>query len=221
MSDTRSTPRREFLGTLATTAVALTGVAACAPAAAAVQAAAPTPAGAGQAARPVSNWDDSWFAKLTAPHKAVFDSANFGDGLAIDHATRYLNAMKEVWGGEPQAVVVIRHTAIPMAFNDAMWTKYKIGDAMKINDRGGAPATRNPYTAQLESFVRGGGILLGCDLATRARAGSLAASAGVDRNTAYADIKANLVTGMILQPNGIYAFHRAQEAGCTGMQSTM
>jgi hypothetical protein len=31
----------------------------------------------------------------------------------------------------------------------------------------------------------------------------------------YEELKANLISGVILQPSGIYAVHRAQEAGCS------
>jgi intracellular sulfur oxidation DsrE/DsrF family protein len=33
-------------------------------------------------------------------------------------------------------------------------------------------------------------------------------------------LKANLIPGVILQPSGVYAAHRAQEAGCTYIRST-
>jgi hypothetical protein len=36
-----------------------------------------------------------------------------------------------------------------------------------------------------------------------------------DQRAIYEELKANLVPGVILQPSGIYAVHRAQEAGCT------
>ena len=36
----------------------------------------------------------------------------------------------------------------------------------------------------------------------------------------FEELKANLVPGMILQPNGVYAVLRAQEAGCAFMRST-
>jgi len=36
-----------------------------------------------------------------------------------------------------------------------------------------------------------------------------------DWHTVYGELKANLVPGVILQPTGVYAVHRAQEAGCT------
>ena len=37
-----------------------------------------------------THWDDSWSARLTAKHKAVFDMPEVDDGLAIDHAVLWL-----------------------------------------------------------------------------------------------------------------------------------
>jgi hypothetical protein len=86
------TRRRDFLAALAT----LTGAAACASPAlgvavgAAPQTPTPTPAGRGTpgaASTRNQPWDDSWFATLTSPHKAVFDSPAIEDGMAIAHVS--------------------------------------------------------------------------------------------------------------------------------------
>jgi hypothetical protein len=137
-----------------------------------------------------------------------------------------------------QAVVVIRHAAIPMAFNDAMWEKYEIGKDKKIKDeRTDSWATHNPYlnggsnrggaapsadrpTPTFAWLTAHGHILLGCDLATQNYANTIARNFKVDQRAVYEELKANLVPGMILQPNGVYAALRAQEAGCGYMKST-
>src|SRR5262245_1084306 len=129
-STDRPTPRREFLGQLATSAAALAGTACAAPVVAG-SATAPAPAAA-TASQPGSQsqtqWDDSWVGRVTAKHKAMFDAAEVSDGAVLGHALRYLTGMRDALGagqGEAQAVLVIRHAAIPMAFNDAMWEKYE------------------------------------------------------------------------------------------------
>jgi hypothetical protein len=243
-SSDRPTPRREFLGHLATTAAALAGTA-CVSGHPHPQAAAATPqlatgagpAGASQAQTARVQWDDSWVSKLTAKHKAMFEAAAVEEGNVLGHAVRYLNGMREALetaDGDVQVVLVIRHSAIPMAFNDAMWAKYNIGKQAKIKD-GNDWATRNPYlngrsggagrggdrpTATLAWFGSHGHIMLGCNMATLGWGGEFAQAAGLDSKTVYEDLKANLVPGMILQPNGIYAVHRAQEAGCTFFKSS-
>src|SRR5262245_4603561 len=93
------TPRRDFLGQIAASAIVLAGTA-CAPATAA-QSTAPAPAAAppapnGERIAARTKWDDSWFGRLTAKHKAVFDTPDFAEGniLGPGHATRYMNGMR-------------------------------------------------------------------------------------------------------------------------------
>jgi hypothetical protein len=245
------TPRREFIGQIAASAIVLAGTA-CAPATVAQSTApgpaTPTPAPAGERIAPTTQWDDSWFGRLTAKHKAVFDSPDFAEGMILGpgHATRYINGMHDALGASPaevQTVVVIRHKAIPFAFNDAMWAKYEIGKELKIKGDGDQWATRNPFSAPRQGRGGNGGgerppsnndrpqgnalwlsthghILLGCDLATQGYAGTLASQTKGSMKAIYEELKANLVPGLILQPNGIYATMRAQEAGCAFMRST-
>jgi hypothetical protein len=241
----RPTPRREFLGHLATSAVALAGTACMTPRGNPAEVVPVAGPGAAPPARnqspPASpparvQWDDSWFSKVgAAKHKALFEASQVEEGVVLSHAVRYLNGMHDALepaDGEVQTVIVIRHSAIPMAFNDAMWEKYKIGKEAKIKD-GKDWATRNPYltssrgggrgdrpSSTISWFASHGHILLGCNLATLGYASSFAQTAGVDSKVVYEDLKANLVPGMILQPNGIYAVHRAQEAGCTYFRSS-
>lgn len=238
------TPRREFLGQIAASAVVLAG-AACSTPAAVVQTAPVTPTRGTPSSAPGTqmHWDDSWVSRLTAKHKAVFDSPDIDEGatLGVSQSIRYLNGMRDALGagaGEAQVVVVIRHHAIPFAFNDAMWEKYAIGEMTKIKS-GEAFATRNPMSApraagnratmngdadrpqaNLSWLASHGHILLGCDLATQAYAGQIAQRVKGDARAITDELRANVVPGMILQPNGVYAVHRAQEAGCTYIRST-
>lgn len=193
------------------------------------------------------HWDDSWFGRLTAKHKAIFDSPGIEDGIVLSHATGYITGMRDAVAAGPndvQTVIVIRHQGIPMAFNDAMWAKYELGKELKIKDSSSNDgwATRNPYASpaapranaparpappagtnrpqgNLLWFAENGHILLGCDRATRGYAGTIAGRVKGDSTAIYEELKANLVTGLILQPTGVYAVHRAQEAGCTFIKS--
>lgn len=242
------TRRREFLGQIAASAVVLAGTACASPAA--VAATSPSPnATPPQPAPPAPavpvHWDDTWFTRLTAKHKAVFDSPQIEDGLVLANATGYIRGFRDAVAAGPddvQAVVVVRHGAIPMAFNDAMWEKYEIGKEEKVKDfrtdkwavrnpflgppppAAGAPARPAPPSDRPQSnfmwLAAHGHILLGCDLATRGFAGVVAQKAKADSRAVYEEFKANLVPGMILQPTGVYAALRAQEAGCTYIRST-
>lgn len=233
-----SSPRRQFIGELATTAAVL--AAACTPAGAAIVAGqtpgpAPRPAGAPPDS---SNWDTSWMDRITAKHRAVFDSAEIGYGVALYHAFGYLDAVKSVFGGgdaDASVVVVLRHAAIPMLFNDAMWEKYEIGSQTKTTDpRSRTLVTRNIYWQDLDaqgnpvespgstikSLSSRGVIFLGCDVATRGYGAIFARKTKQEPGEVYEELKANLVPGAILMPTGIFATLMAQEKGCSLMKSS-
>lgn len=248
MPSDRPTPRRDFIGQLTASAIVLAG--ACATPGAANEVA-PAPVPAPNPAAPRTNpptpvhWDDSWFSRLTAKHKALFDSPAVEDGIVLSHASGYITGMRDAAGAGPeevQTVIVIRHAAIPMAFNDAIWAKYEIGKEGKIKDFATDKwALRNPFLssappkpgaaprpappkgrpqANLAWFANNGHILLGCDRATRGFAFQIAERTKTKSDDVYDELKANLVPGMILQPTGVYAVHRGQEAGCTFIKSS-
>jgi hypothetical protein len=238
------TPRREFLGQLAASAIVLAGTACATPATGAQTT--PSPAAASEgAARPPkpdepTHWDDSWSGRLVAKHKAVFDMPEVNDGEAIYHAGMWIGGTREALApapGDIQAVIVIRHAAVVLAFSDAIWAKYELGKERKVKDDAtGKWAVRNPYAApaprssndsstkasgadepgsDLAWFARNGHVLLACDVATRGMSYILAKKVKGEQSAIYQELKVNLLPGVILQPSGIYAVHRAQEAGCT------
>ena len=233
----QSTPRREFLGQIAASAVVLASAACSTPISAGQTNTAPAPAPSPAPPVPV-HWDDSWFTRLTAKHKAVFDSPAIEEGLAVAQAAGYIRGMRDAVAAaadDVQTVVVMRHAAIPMVFNDAIWAKYSLGKELKVKDYPSEKwATRNPWLtaatpnkappdrpqSTLAWLSSHGHILLGCDLATRGYAGEIAERTKVDSHVVYEELKANLVPGVILQPTGVYAVHRAQEAGCSYIRST-
>jgi hypothetical protein len=227
-------PRREFLGQIAASAIVMAGTA-CMPSLTAQSQEQPTPAPKQPTAQPTfkipTHWDDSWVGRLTAKHKAVFDSPEIDDGGALGSATTYIQGARQALSAgetDVQTVIVIRHSAIPMAFNDAMWQKYDIGKQAKEKDpRNKTWVTHNPYlhdngpatpadrmTPTLAWFASHGHILLGCNRAALGYAMSIAERVKADASAIYDELLANLVPGMILQPSGIYAVIRAQEVGC-------
>jgi hypothetical protein len=237
-----STPRREFLGQIAASAIVLAGAACASPGAGQAPPTSPIPGAAppSGASQTAAQWDDSWFGRLTAKHKAVFDSPQIEDGLVLANASGYIRGMRDAVNAgdhDVQAVVVVRHAAIPMSFNDAMWQKYEIGKDKKIKaSRSEEWATRNPYVAgggrggapdsadrpqgNFAWLASHGHILLSCDLATRNYSNVIARNFKLEQRAVYDELKANLVPGFILQPTGVYAALRAQEAGCAYIRST-
>ena len=137
---------------------------------------------------------------------------------------------KEVYGTareEMSPVLVIRHDAIPLAMDDAYWQEFKVGKEEKLKD----PATKhwsvkNPiwHTApdtppkwadySLERFMALGGIVLACNMAFGDVVYAYRQKYKLSREDARKKALEHLIPGIILQPSGIFAALRCQEAGC-------
>lgn len=221
-----STPRRDFLGWLG---------------AAGALATLPSPLGASAppaspAARPHDapvdgKWDLSWADRVTGKYKAVFDSPEPSEGAGLWRAQLWRDQYKAVYGTEPAAmssVLVIRHNAIPLAANDAYWERFEIGKELKMKD--GATkkwAKINPLRApakdaspdqakySVEGFLASGGIVLACNLAWADVVMRVQKAEKLEWKAAEERAKAYLIPGVILQPSGVFAALRAQEAGCS------
>lgn len=225
MSRTPTTSRRKLLGQMAAAAATL---AVGANASAGAQAAASTAA---------PQWDDGWTAKLaTAKHKAVFDAPEIADGTILTNAYVYLLSYKTVYGitdADLQPVLVIRHAAIPMAFDDAMWEKYELGKYAKVKEpdskrwaranpfaREGVGAAKGMTGYSLEGLHKRGALLIGCNLAFVNTAGRIARRTKQEPAAVREELRAHLIPGLTLQHSGVFAVMRAQEAGCTYIRSS-
>jgi intracellular sulfur oxidation DsrE/DsrF family protein len=173
-------------------------------------------------------WNDAWLDRITGKHKQFFDAVEPNQGFAMVFAWGFLNLNKEAYGLSDKdltAVVGLRHYAMPMGLSDAMWEKYKIGTAFKVDDPATkAPATRNPFLhpdgvpfagAELPTLVGRGVIFTACNVATMKISEKLAPMAGVTPEAAYKEWVAALQPGVTLVPIGVLAVNRAQEKGCT------
>ena len=236
MTDLRNTPRRNFLtrAAAATAAVVASSAAASTPLAAAIE------RGAGTPHHPLSSdFDDSWTARVrAAKHRAVFDSPAVGDGLALEHASVFMNNYHEMFGAtdaETVAVVVMRHMGTALAVNDALWSKYELGKLVSFKDpdtakdavrnvffRIGADAKNSPISPEssLSSLGARGAVLLACNRALMHLATTEATKRKQDIEQTKAEFRAAVLPGVVLQPSGIYAATRAQEAGCAFIKST-
>ncbi|MEO8621337.1 MAG: ubiquinol-cytochrome c reductase iron-sulfur subunit N-terminal domain-containing protein [bacterium] len=227
-SKKQSPDRREFLAHVATAAAAVAATACAAPL---VAAGVPTHANA--------PFDDSWTRRvIAARHRAVMDSPGIEDGLALLHATFFMQGYREqldVGASDVVPVVVLRHQGTAIALNDALWAKYGIGERYKVKDPAtGADALRNPFIrvtkddksplvppdACLETLLANGVILLACNKAAMRLAGQVAQKFNRDAEEVRAEFRAGMVPGVLLQPSGIYATLRAQDVGCSFIKST-
>src|SRR6185437_10625923 len=95
-------------------------------------------------------------------------------------------------GRRSRRVVVLRHAGIPIAFTDAIWEKYKLGEAFGIKDPATKqPALRNPFyhskpgdillpDAEIEHLQSRGGIIGVCNVALTIWSGMRGQAIGVD-----------------------------------------
>lgn len=226
---TDSTPRRRFVGKVLGGAAAL----AAAPLLPLTEAAAQA-AGGQPTAR---DWDMSWVNRVTGDHRMAFDAPEVEGGLVLIQARNWMAGHAEVHGtrdDQTTAVLVIRHNAVPMVMNDWMWEKHALGEVLEINDpRTGQPARRNPFAGLqpgdrtmiysdggLDTLIQRGAVALACSLALRNRAGAYARRANRPAAEVLEEVLANLLPGVTVMPNGIFALGRAQEAGCGYMRSS-
>ena len=168
--------------------------------------------------------------RVKGKHRAVFDSPAVGEGGALFRAVLWRKQHKTVYGtdvGDMTPVIVFRHEGIPLVMDDSYWERFKVGKDMKWkNDttkkweitnpirmnRPGVPENFADYN--LESFLKQGGIVLGCNLAFGDIVSHYAEADKLKPDEARKAALAHLVPGVILQPSGLFAAIAAQEAGC-------
>ena len=213
------THRRGFFGRLAAGTVALAGAGAAAPAALDAQWIESPAAGA-----------DDWLARITGAHRQYFDAVTVNDGFPLGFAMNFMNTIGETYkvtDKDITAVIGLRHFAIPLAFNDDVWAKYKLGEFFKITDAATkAPAIRNPYAyakegellfpgMAFEKLQARGAIVTVCNVALTVVSGFTAQAAGLPKENAKQEWLAGMFKGVHVVPSGVLAVNRAQKKGCT------
>jgi hypothetical protein len=228
--------RRDFLGRVATSAAMFGAMPLSLDLTASVLAGRPTPGPQGGAQG--EKWDVSWVNRLTGKHKAVFDVPEVESGYGVWRASIWGKQYQEVLGVQPKdmsAALVLRHNGIVLAMQQPFWDKYRIGETKKVmhpitlqpTDRNPAllSSSRNEVPEQfdaaaLDKFIARGGIALACNLALADCVELIKSKDGVDEAEARKQAIAYLVPGVILQPSGVFAAIRAQEAGATYLRAS-
>ena len=172
-----------------------------------------------------SEWDTSWLGGLAdAKYRAVFNTTDVSDGVVLDYVSSFMEGFREAHATDDhdtRAVVVFRRMGTPIAFNDAVWERYAVGESAHVTDSAThAPARRNPVAARLDAMRRRGLISLVCNVAMTNWSRTFAERTQQDPDAVRRDVAANLVPGAILVPSGVYALIRAQNAGCAYMAGT-
>ncbi len=219
-------PRRNFLSTLAAGAAAL-GVATFLT---------PLRVKAGALQTEAGNLPgdpDAWFAKIKGKHRIVFDATQPKEIFPFAWPRVFL-LTNEATGSPAKdcsVVVILRHDAIPYAFEDKLWEKYKFGELFKANDPvTKAASIRNPFwkpqkgaykipgfgevSIGIDELQASGVMFCVCDAAITVFSAVAAEKMGL----IAADVKKEWMEGMLpgIQPvpSGVWAVGRAQEHGC-------
>jgi intracellular sulfur oxidation DsrE/DsrF family protein len=126
-------------------------------------------------------------------------------------------------------VVVLRHGAIPYAFEDKLWQKYNFGEMFKVND-GDKPAAKNPFWKPAKGTYKFPGIgevpiginelqesgvmFCVCNAAMTVYSAVIAGKTNQKPEDVLNEFKANVLPGIQIVPSGVWAVGRAQEHGC-------
>lgn len=181
-----------------------------------------------------AEWDVSWVNRVTGKFRGVFDAPEISEGDPVFRAIAWKKNYATVYGtksSDMSAVLVLRHAAVPMIMNDAYWAKFELGKELGINNPGtNTPVTVNPFRTtmpgtpaqwasfHLEGFQADGGIVLACHVAfSQLLVPRVAKAENLTGEAADARAREYLLPGVILQPSGVFAAMRAQQAGCAYM----
>jgi intracellular sulfur oxidation DsrE/DsrF family protein len=135
-----SVSRREFVGGLGTSVAALGALGVS------------VRSGEAQLVYQRADWDFAEFDKLVrspARAKQVYDVRAVGEGKFLNNVKNSLNGFRYGFGianDEIKIAVALHGPSNALAFDDAMWQKYRLGEFVEVNDPGtGKPATRNIF----------------------------------------------------------------------------
>jgi intracellular sulfur oxidation DsrE/DsrF family protein len=226
-----ATGRRQFLGTVAGSAAALSLSTLFAP----------FSANAEKNFKPLADDADAWFSKIKGKHRIVFDNTESHGIFPFVWPKIFLmtNAATGTAEKDCNAVVILRHEAIPFAIQDSLWAKYKFAEMFKVGDLGPsfraadaatATATRNPFwntkpgdfavpvygevPIGIKDLQANGVMFCVCDAALTVYTGVVA----MQTKANAADVKKEwidaLIPGVQVVPSGVWAVGRAQEHGC-------
>jgi hypothetical protein len=170
-----------------------------------------------------------WLDSLSGKQRILLDMREPNDGLAFAWAWVWLLTAPEAYGlteSDVGAAIVIRHNAIPIALDDAAWSKYKLGEFFKINDpETGKPAERNPYYLKMsepflpdmamQKVMDRGVRVAACNMAIHFYSGLLAKHMGMKHEDVKADWIAAVLPNVAHAPSGLVACQGAVARGCT------
>ena len=177
---------------------------------------------------------EQWFKQIKGKHRLVFDvpQSNGIFPFAWPRIFLVTNAATGTSEKDCSVLVVLRHTAIPYALEDRLWSKYNLGEVFKANDpKTGKPSTRNPFWKPkqgdfnvpgigivpigINELQNSGVLFCACDMALTVYSAVVAESMHLDPAGVKKDWLSGILPGIKVVPAGIWAVNRAQERGCS------
>jgi intracellular sulfur oxidation DsrE/DsrF family protein len=204
--------------------------------------------GVRQASAAQANAADAWLSEVKGTHRCFFDFPRHMNGVGLLHILNYLNTYSVAYKAAPGTVGAVGTfygigggASIALAFNDAMWAKYGLGEYTGLKDAAGKPYARNPFhrptknelhllmqamqtptipmfaeampAMGIESLQKMGAKFLICANALGAWAAELEARAKGTMAAIDADLRANLLPGVTIVPAMVIAIEQAQAVG--------
>ncbi len=191
---------------------------------------------------------DDWIQEVKGTHRCLFDFPQHNNGMPLLHILNYLNTYAVAYKTGPGQVGAVgtfysagNRASIPLAFNDAIWAKYELGDYTGLKDADGNPYRRNvfnrPTTKDLhllmkaidsptipaladavpalgiENLQKMGTKFVLCANALGIWCLELEARGKGKAQDIESELRANLLPGVTIVPAMVIAIEKAQEAG--------
>ncbi len=189
-----------------------------------------------------------WLTEVKGSHRSFFDFPQHKNGFPLLHILNYLNTYAGALGAKPGEVGaagsfygVGAGASIGMAFDDAMWAKYGLGEYFGLNDAAGKPYVRNVFNSPTEAdrhlfrqaagtpdlAIFGGAIVaasirnlqamgtkfLLCNNALNAWTFDLEARGKGKQADIHKELSSHLLPGVTIVPAMVIAIEQAQSAG--------
>lgn len=185
-------------------------------------------AGPMKAASKTTDSLDPWFDKIKGDHRIVFDSPAVHDGAQTIWTWAFLDSHNHTGAPDDNvtAMVVLRHMAIGLAFQDFIWKKYNLGRLHNVTDPSSrTPSTRNPYWdpppgempedgMSIKKLQSRGVLFCVCEKAIANTSRMIAQSKTLDAAGVQKDLISGLLPDVQIVPSGVWALQKAQQRGC-------
>jgi hypothetical protein len=177
---------------------------------------------------------DEWFNQVNGKHRIVFDTTGPHEIFPFAWAKVFMltNAATGTPEKECGVVVILRHNAIPYAFPDNIWAKYKFGEMFKIDDpKTKKPSVRNPFwqpkpgdfkvpgigpvAIGINELQESGVLFCVCNMAITVFSAVVADQMKMAADDVRKEWTSSILPGIQAMPSGVWAVGRAQEHGCT------